>query len=133
MDLIDRQAAIDGLEEPCKVPDSWTDEYAVGERAQWEKDVKALNSLPSAERHEQITSEMDETFRIASEIRLAVGCNTARECWELARKCDIKRVKHGRWNELPYSYECSVCGIIRPKEMTGKWHYCPNCGAKNDE
>ena len=48
-DLISRQAAIDALEEPCKVPDSWTDEYAVGERAQWEKDVKALNSLPSAQ------------------------------------------------------------------------------------
>lgn len=37
--------------------------------------------------------------------------------------------RHGRWNELPYSHECSVCGIIRPKEMTGKWHYCPHCGA----
>ncbi len=43
---------------------------------------------------------------------------------------DVAEVRHGRWNELPYSYECSVCGIIRPKEMTGKWHYCPNCGAK---
>ena len=50
MDLISRQAAIEALEEPRKVPDTWTDEYAVGERTQWEKDVKALNSLPSAER-----------------------------------------------------------------------------------
>lgn len=50
-DLISRQAAIDALEEPCKVSDTWTDEYAVGERMQWEKDVKALNSLPSAERN----------------------------------------------------------------------------------
>ena len=41
--------AIDALEEPCKVSNTWTDEYAVGERAQWEKDVKALNSLPSAQ------------------------------------------------------------------------------------
>lgn len=48
-DTISRQAAIDALEEPCKVPESWTDEYAVGERAQWEKDVKALNSLPSTQ------------------------------------------------------------------------------------
>ena len=46
---------------------------------------------------------------------------------------DVAEVKHGRWNELPYSYECSVCGIIRPKEMTGKWNYCPNCGSKVDE
>lgn len=48
-DLISRQAAIEALEEPCKVPDTWTDEFAVGERSQWEKDVKALNSLPSAQ------------------------------------------------------------------------------------
>lgn len=48
-DLISRQAAIDALEEPCKVSDTWTDEYAIGERMQWEKDVKALNSLPSAQ------------------------------------------------------------------------------------
>ena len=49
-DYISRQAAIDALEEPCKVPDTWADEFAIGERTQWEKDVKALNSLPSAER-----------------------------------------------------------------------------------
>lgn len=49
-DLIFRLAAIAALEEPRKVSDTWTDEYAVGERMQWEKDVKALNSLPSAER-----------------------------------------------------------------------------------
>lgn len=48
-DLISRQAAIDALEEPRKVPDTWTDEYAVGERMQWEKDVKALSSLPSSQ------------------------------------------------------------------------------------
>lgn len=48
-DLISRHAAINALEEPCKVSDTWTDEYAVGERVQWEKDVKALNSLPSAQ------------------------------------------------------------------------------------
>lgn len=49
MDLIERRVAIDALAEPCKVTDTWTDEYAVGERMQWEKDVKALNNLPSAQ------------------------------------------------------------------------------------
>ena len=48
-ELISRQAAIDALEEPPKVPDTWSDESAIGEREQWEKDVKALNSLPSAQ------------------------------------------------------------------------------------
>lgn len=48
-DLISRRAAVEALEEPLKVSDTWTDEYAVGERMQWEKDVKALNSLPPAQ------------------------------------------------------------------------------------
>ncbi len=48
-DLIDRQEAIGALEEPRNVSDTWTDEFAVGERMQWEKNVKALNNLPSAE------------------------------------------------------------------------------------
>ena len=48
MDLIERQAAIDALEEPPKVPDTWSDESAIGAREQWKKDVKALNSLPPA-------------------------------------------------------------------------------------
>lgn len=33
-DTISRQEAIDSLEEPCKVSETWTDEYAVGERAE---------------------------------------------------------------------------------------------------
>ena len=49
-DMISRQAAIEALEEPHKVPDILIDEYAVGERMQWNKDVKALNSLPAVER-----------------------------------------------------------------------------------
>ena len=48
-DTICRQAAIQALEEPCKVSDTWTDEYAIGERAQFEKDVKILNSLQPAQ------------------------------------------------------------------------------------
>lgn len=48
-DTISRWAAIDALEEPLKVPDTWKDEYT-GRRMQWEKDVKALNSLPSAQK-----------------------------------------------------------------------------------
>lgn len=48
-DLISRQAAIDALEEPCKVSDTWSDECAVGKREQWEKDVKSLKVLPSAQ------------------------------------------------------------------------------------
>ncbi len=61
-DAISRQAAIDALEEPLEVSGTWTDEYAIGARAQWEKDVKVLNSLPSAERHGRWIMHIDDLF-----------------------------------------------------------------------
>lgn len=89
---------------------------------------------PSAERNKQITSEMDETYRIASEIRLAAGCNTSRECWELARKGEIKRVKHGRWiikTDVAFPHMvCSECKKPFYGNMNDEWDYCPHCGAK---
>lgn len=113
-DTISRQAAIDSLEEPCKVPDSWTDEYAVGERAQYEKDVKALNSLPSAERREVQSS----------------GC----EYWDSESNfCTLNRPsaeRRGRWLDG----KCSNCGGHAPIWAVSKGYYksnyCPYCGAK---
>lgn len=35
----------------------------------------------------------------------------------------------GRWIEYEMIYECSNCQIIRAKGMTGKYNFCPNCGA----
>lgn len=119
-DTISRRAAIDALEEPCKVPESWTDEYAVGERAQYEKDVKVLNSLPSAERREGQPSEC--------------------EYWDdESNFCTLNRPsaeRRGRWIEtgvlyrdtrgLFYGKRCSVCNEISDY----KPHYCPNCGAR---
>ena len=51
---------------------------------------------------------------------------------------DAVPVKHGRWepSEKYFGYnKCSVCAdcYIDPEwAMNGKWHYCPNCGAKMD-
>lgn len=36
----------------------------------------------------------------------------------------------GHWIEHEKVYECSECQIIRAKGMTGKYNYCPNCGAE---
>ena len=117
-DTIYRQAAIDALEEPLKVPDTWTDEYAVGERAQWEKDVKALNSLPSAERREVQSS----------------GC----EYWDdESNFCALYRPsaeRFGRWKfniddegwSWDYPYMCDQCGEWAEKVFK----FCPYCGAK---
>ena len=51
---------------------------------------------------------------------------------------DVQEVKRGRWiaaDEQPYfrkhyhTMVCSECG----KRRDGKWHYCPNCGAKMED
>ena len=41
--------------------------------------------------------------------------------------------KTGHWIESPNAYACSECRIIRAKGTTGKYNYCPNCGAKMKE
>ena len=38
--------------------------------------------------------------------------------------------KKGKWISRPRVYECSECGIIRARDTTGKYNYCPNCGVK---
>ena len=35
----------------------------------------------------------------------------------------------GEWLETFYDYECSNCHIIRAKGRTGKYDFCPGCGA----
>ena len=52
----------------------------------------------------------------------------------------IDPVKHGHWlfYEEPDGYyhsECSECGQWCDEDvfLKGKWHYCPNCGAKMDD
>ena len=37
--------------------------------------------------------------------------------------------KTGHWIEVDNGYICSKCDIIRAKGTTGKYNYCPNCGA----
>ena len=53
---------------------------------------------------------------------------------------DAESVRHGHWlfYEEPDGYyhsECSECGQWCDEDvfLKGKWHYCPNCGAKMDE
>ena len=76
----------------------------------------------------------DETCRIASDIRTAMGCKTAKECRELISNGEIQRVKHRKWKLIAHPlYECSECGErTAVVNLNGKvlWNYCPNCGAK---
>lgn len=50
---------------------------------------------------------------------------------------DAVPVVHGRWEPSDYNgfVRCSVCRdcyIDDTWTTTGKWQYCPNCGAKMD-
>ena len=50
-DMISRQAAIDALGERPIVWNAWADEYALGQRSQYDSDKLAIETVPSAERH----------------------------------------------------------------------------------
>lgn len=133
-DTISRRAAIEALEEPRKVPDSWTDEYAVGERAQYEKDVKTLNRLPSAqpERPEQPESAKE----------YCAECDHIEmRGWYPYEGCEFRSLpsaeRTGRWIfniddqgwSWDYPYMCNQCGEWAEKEFK----FCPNCGVKMEE
>lgn len=101
--------------------------------------IQALNEKPPIKAEPQRAYEQgvkdtldkyDETCRIASEIRMAVGCKTAKECWELIRNGEIQRVKHGRWEWKHHEFVCSECKAI---SLRAKHNYCPNCGARMKE
>lgn len=134
MDLISRQAAIEALEEPCKVPDTWTDEFAVGERSQWEKDVKALNSLPSAkpERPFEIQDILDYLDTVLHPIISPEYWNVYSELYDMISMLPSAE-RRGRWEDVEHAPNgllyatCSVCGKRQTVEAT---NYCGNCGAR---
>lgn len=57
------------------------------------------------------------------------------EVIEKAPAVDAKPVRHGWWKGKPIAglsiVKCSACGMAFCNN-TGRWLYCPNCGAKMD-
>ena len=110
-------------------------------RAKWDSGLwirykafeECIDAAPTIEPKDMIPSEWDETFRIASNIRIGLGVNTANECWELVRNGEIQRVKHGRWIIDDEGYvRCGACNNKQPwtidtVELT---NYCCHCGAR---
>ena len=41
---------------------------------------------------------------------------------------NIDPVKHGRWKDNKWYYECDQCGGL----VANNYNYCPNCGARMD-
>lgn len=69
-------------------------------------------------------------------------CGISKRFHERGDECEFewKPIIQGRWlfYEEPDGYyhtECSECGQWCDEDvfLKGKWHYCPNCGAKMDE
>ena len=136
----------DALKAEWNEPTDWMDRDQVLCHITWFRAV--IDNMPtiSPKTGRWTNSEMDEAFRIASEVRIAVGCNTAKECWELARNGEIQRVKHGRWIEYPDVLQfpdvldesyigCSQCKNVFSviDNCTERFNYCPNCGARMDK
>ena len=104
--------------------------------------IKALEAEPQRA-YEQgwkdALDKYDETCRIASDIRCAMGCKTSKECRDLISNGEIQRMKHGRWikNEDRSGWHCSCCGkdnlyaypYAENNERELQDFYCPNCGA----
>lgn len=110
----------------------------------WNDAVSFVRNAPTIEAELQRAYEQgvkdaldkyDETCRIASDIRMATGCKTAKECWELIRNGEIQRVKHGHWifgDTKGHSWmKCSEC-CVSQSGQTATFTYCPNCGSRMD-
>ena len=100
--LISRAAAIDALGERPMV---WVgSDYELGARNQYDADVLALETVPSAQPSSSCGHEKD------------AQPERKRGRW-ISYRCDM--------------YECSECGYR--KDSQKKWNYCPNCGARMGE
>lgn len=146
MDLISREDALEAIER--LILPQGKGETAAEEinRVAWrcaincaEEMIGHLPTIDPVKRGRWMNSEMDEAFRIADEVRMAVECKTAKECWELARNGEIQRVKHGRWIETKEwggrNFSCSECRFefaVDTCMLKPTWNYCPNCGARMD-
>lgn len=59
-----------------------------------------------------------------------VSVKDINEAYEKIIHLPSTKLKLGHWIENPNAYECSECNIVRAKGMTGKYNFCPSCGAK---
>lgn len=136
MRLIDADALIDELNSRIEAAIKW----GVNAIADRDAEIKlraeqavatfceaslTVKKMPTISPKDIIPPEWDEAFRIASEIRMAVGCKTAKECWELARNGGIQRVKTGRWTpvseRLPEAFEHCLWTTVDGKVIEHYW------------
>lgn len=105
-------------------------------REAYQMAIEALKVEPQRAYEQGVKDTLDkydETCRIASDIRCAMGCKTSKECRDLISNGVIQRVKRGRWEkkgisikgvEKEFCSECKTWSYGRSKA------FCPNCGAR---
>ena len=83
--------------------------------------------------------DVDEVYKVLADyyhLRTEIQHKALKEAIERIPTVEAKPIRHGRWKGKPiagYStVKCSECGYVF-MENSGKWNYCPNCGAKMDE
>lgn len=84
---------------------------------------------------EQIPETREDIFENCRRCTLLDASEVLRIIDE-APTIEAEPTRHGRWKGKPiagYStVKCSECGCVF-MENSGKWNYCPHCGAKMDE
>ena len=100
MDLIDRHAAIEALGEK---PLAWTEgEYELGLQQQWEADINAIESLPSAQQWIPV-SELPNDNReveVTCEVKLLSGEKRRYTCHaSYVHRYSIESTGYNNWEE----------------------------------
>ena len=156
-DLISRQDAIDALGERPMV---WTDDdqYALGERNQYDRDRLAIGTLPSAQperkKGQWIYNESDDMFECS-----VCGGEMIRNVFTYCPWCGVRMVKGDemtskeaaeyirehlvgddtKWDKAMHLAYCALQKQIPKKALqacghaTERWmNYCPICGQRID-
>ena len=82
--------------------------------------------------------DLDNSEEFAGDSKYENYCEGLYEATEIisyAPAADVKEVIRARWRGKPIAgYSTVVCTNCnaRYEENTGRWKYCPNCGAKMD-
>lgn len=95
--------------------------------------MRLIDADSLKERLGKISRSLNPNFNPMHEIGLRIGVETALE--ELDQAPMVEERKYGLWLGKPlagrYTVRCSCCRTVF-RENSGRWAYCPYCGAKMD-
>lgn len=77
-----------------------------------------------------------ESFHMTEQEYVRAGYSIVRILMDKCPTVNAEPVRHGHWIGRPVAGFCTVrCSICNEPYLSndGRWHYCPNCGARMDE